>query len=504
MSQIKNLTDFSTEILVEIFNNLSTKDLLELTLVCKKFNKIISNEEKLQEKLKIFIQIDPSRSFSGTRNNQTFACGYISELTTEQIDLILNDNGKFVKKFRTEYYCSGNICNILKILHKLPNLKIFETLSSDENADAIKGEILPKLNLEHIKTNDRSLLALFMNSQVEKLEIFSHHITYDNGGDPKIFRKFLRTQKNLKHLIYTAYYDIKKDFDDEILNKVSFQLETLEIRSEMFKNYKKFIKFLLTQTESLKSLTFDCEVHDQYFPAIAKLKKLKEFKISLRNVNLKTFDCPLMVECLDLSGAGNFPIEITTKCPKLNSLNIRGFDWTPKIAFEHLENLKLANILINFNIVEIFPNLKSLRFEYITQPLSVPTTLKNLEVLSLYDCQVINFIVPSTIKNLELKKVKFIDESPKLEKGAIVEEFSFFDTDIEWILNYLDESVKSGKFFKFLKIVHLDITYEFYQTLYRIQRNIKKIYIEEVWVQYPPGGKKLHFLLKDLKKLRKI
>lgn len=202
-----NFAYLPENLLVEIFNFLPTENLLALSLVCRKFNKIISNEEKLQEKLNITIDFKiPGVILSGTRNNIKFKHRFFTTATEAMLYGMLNEVGNNVKQISLKNRCNGELIPILNILMKCPNLKIFKSKTFDEKAAELEGKILPVLNLDLVKTNDRSLLALFMKSTVKRLEIIYYPISYAYGGDPAVVRKFLKTSKDLKHLVCKEMY----------------------------------------------------------------------------------------------------------------------------------------------------------------------------------------------------------------------------------------------------------------------------------------------------------
>ena len=190
---------------------------------------------------------------------------------------MLDDVGSNVRKFSAKYHSPGNVPKILNILAKCPNLKIFETGNYDEYVKELEVKTLPELKLDAIKTNDRNMLALFTKSSVEKLEIYYRHISCETGGDPVFLRKFLKTHKELKHLVISISSDRGKDFADKAWNPVRFRLETLEISDYAIGDHKTFTTFLRAHEKSLKSFKISGCSSSLIFPIIKKFKGLEKF-----------------------------------------------------------------------------------------------------------------------------------------------------------------------------------------------------------------------------------
>lgn len=539
MSQSKNLINLPDEVLSKIFNFLSSKELLTITLVCKEFNKIISNDKKLQEKLKItkISNFSGLQWISGTRNNQTTFVAvdfHSSNLLSENFEGFRENVQTLLILERNRKTFANEI--ILNILRNFSNLK---TIKFDCYVNAVRNvdkEVLPKLELDYLKTNFLTTLDFFTKSKVKKLKIGLSELlepnelfTYEYNrrrGDVKIFYKFLKSQQHLEHLTYDNenYEHVNDDgsitlidtlFEDKTLNRVDFRLKSLIVNWNAVGNYQNFFKFLLIHKKSLKFL------------------RLKGFGYYLKsdvdlNSKIRLLNHFKSLETLEVSCIG--PLLEFYTLPNLKSLtltyhsNEHNDHTRPSLIFEtkfkKLEKLHLRLFKVNFRFTKfVFPKLKILHLEFyngdplntttsensgiaslcesdlnhrpelIPKSLVTPTELKYLEVLSLCDCSSVILVIPSTLKKLELTRVKFA-QTPTFQMNSKLDDIALLRVDVEWLATHL----KNCENIKQLKLNFLDISYEFYKVFYKNKNKITKLDFKEVKLVEKTWWKKLLFI----------
>ena len=172
MDTHRNFLELPLEVILGIFSWCCKSDLLNLTLVCKDFNEIISNCSKIMEK--VSIQFAPEK----ITNNEIWAgirkySHVLVHSTHPQKARIFQDNKMYltnleIKDIKVRLEC------LRKTFFKFPSLKHLkmELISVRPVDNGFFQGPLPVLDLDSLYMNcDRKILFFLMNSQTKKLTI---------------------------------------------------------------------------------------------------------------------------------------------------------------------------------------------------------------------------------------------------------------------------------------------------------------------------------------------
>ncbi|KAG5668366.1 hypothetical protein PVAND_016307 [Polypedilum vanderplanki] len=327
------------DVLIEIFNYLSSKDVLASTLVCKRFNDIISNSITLLNKFEVnFNRKKINNEWIGSRNYQKIKIEpqaflhflpivktIINDVTTLSLATIFsNQPGKWPPD-------ENDIKELLLMTKNLKNLKVkFSRVKIKQNKDKIKL----KLNLDSLKIiGGDEFLLLFHDCQVKKFSFTTFNYNVSNE-----LKKFLLNQENLE------YFDMSSVscglFQDNFLLTAKFQLKKIKFGQIPDDEKEIFIKFLIKHEKTLKEFEMNsCD--DKIVEILSKFKNLKCLTI---NSERKIFPDVKMdnIEKLTILQCANFNCDWSEKFPNLIELKLVG----PK----ECEGLKKLNKLRTLEI----------------------------------------------------------------------------------------------------------------------------------------------------------
>lgn len=354
---------FPKNILEQIFCKLTSKDLLNLSLVCKSFNKIISNSNLILSKFKILISDYETRKWIGTRKYRKI---YIEDCREDR----LIEHGNVFESIhdsvdelaiRNLYEADlGNLTLFVNQFENLTNLSIFSLdLYRDSDLKYTEYQGINFKNLKYLTfcQSDISFLKLLKNTQFKYFKIS------DDFREREILINFLLNQKKLETLEVSFFENPSNIFNNDELLKMKFKLKKLTIDEEKIEEavFVNLQKFLSLHADTLEYF----EVYEENYKI---LQFLKDFS------NLKT---------LRIFGGSN---TIQISLPPMQ--NIENLHLESKIdnfcySFPNVISLKTNSRFINFN------NLDKLQ------------KLQNLEVNSCWDIPIFN--------NRNVKSLKLVD-----------------------------------------------------------------------------------------------
>ena len=187
---MENLPD---EIFFEIFNFCERLDLLNLTLVCKRYNELISNNSHLMKALTIDIRRnhDNSHEWNGTRKYCKISIHKMHREVPKILEAIRNDL-TYLRLMKV----SLDATYFKQFLMTCPKLIVLAMLDVDFNfGDGCFDEPLPKLELDVLACgSDRNILRMLMNSQTK---MYTSYRVKTEPGEFESLTNFMKVQKKL-------------------------------------------------------------------------------------------------------------------------------------------------------------------------------------------------------------------------------------------------------------------------------------------------------------------
>jgi hypothetical protein len=423
-----NLNLLPDLVLIEIFKFLAPKDRLKVTLVCKKFNEIVSKTPNLLEDITIKIPLKCKSQQNANKVNAVM--GYFrkrKERKSENYE-VLFETGRIYRNLRVVGQdCSPhtlinrpllneeNSPNLRKLIKSIgQKFKTFEIINCNLDADFI-GTILTFLpDLETFNISKADNIVMGSNSvkiQLPKLKSLNLFIQcfsdplgnmLDNVstletvtlktsliGNRRSLSNFmtgLAKQTNLKTMkIHRDFFELF--FNPEFLQQIQFDLREFEVRDGHPKFFKIFGDFLETQ-KSLEVVKFGrrekSELNEQDFESLKRLMGLV-----LRQENLRDFNPPYFYN----------PIDYDVGSKKLERLDYE----MARNSGNYVENLERLGITI--------PNLKKLTIttnftnDTVDLNFSALNRLQNLKTLKIFG------VHHSLMRLLNLEKLRKFEVS---------------------------------------------------------------------------------------------
>lgn len=498
------MENLATELCTKIFKSADFKTKLNLTLVCRRFNFIISESLDLMQDFKLSIDlrnVDWNKKTqrrggnigdlclnSILESNRKYQHLTISSFNNQNLEVIIEKFSSHLKSFNFHGSITGtNFIKVLKNLQLLedasfnvdvyddPSLETCQQLSICPNLTTLKCESELNFYLEIFKNSVKNLKALEINGY----KVFDD---YDSVN----FRDFLKLQPNLKTLkIYCMH--ATELFQVDFASDLKFKLEHFESKDLALSTDESRANFLnfLTAQSSLTSLKFfasDWDTtwisnQDCLFTAVLRLEKLESLELSL------------------------------TKCDFESPTNIfkRINPSVKKFIFKNTDPdmFPISESMILENFVHSMPNLRILEFVTVhaasSSDLNCLNQLHHLEELQIRDCEF------DAVKNLKLPLLNKIKLCAYEEDEDIENDESFFEVWDEFFrkhnnLQYFTFNLEfSENILKFLfahlqKIKHLELTIsetnlaEIILNNYKMCKNLKFI---KITVEPPQNSKYL-------------
>lgn len=351
------LYDVPDEILIEIFNFFEFPEILNLTLVCRKFNNLISNNKKLMKKLSIIIskQRDDCNEWNGTRKYSDLIINKIHKEIPKIIEAIRND---------LKYLRISNVTidakELKKILLNCPTLsKLGLANIKLNNDDEYFDEPMPRLVFDSLSCGyNCKVLKMLMYCQTKS---YVSCRTNSDSGEIELLRSFLKLQTMLEKIHFVRFTHDAKIFNDETLNEVKFRLKCLKICKIHEFEIENFLKFLKNHQSSLQHI----EIRKMIGTILENEFYLTEILDCVANfTNLKSlylYQNPLpsirmpYVERLEISLMfyGESSINLPSMFPNVNDLTINSQKVNEIPKFTKLETLTLSNFTGNDEIDEV-------------------------------------------------------------------------------------------------------------------------------------------------------
>lgn len=361
--KLLEMEKLSENILEQIFCKLGNQDLLNLSLVCKNFNKTISNSNLILSKFEILISDYEIRKWIGTRKYQKI---YIEDCREDRLiehGNVFESIHDSVDEVAIRNLYEADLRNLTLFVNRFENLAKLSIFSLDLHRDSdLKFLNYQGISLKFLKyltfcQSDVSFLKLLQNTQLKFFKIS------DDFGEREILINFLVNQKELETLEVSFFENPSNIFNDEELLNVKFKLKRLTIDEEKIEEsvLVNLEKFLNLHSDTLEYF----EVYEENYKILEYLKDFRNLKI------LRIF-------------GGSDSIQIGL----------------PEMI--NIENLYLESKFDNF--CSTFPNLISLKTNshFINfSDINKLQKLQNLEVNSCWDIPIFN--------NRNLKSLKLVD-----------------------------------------------------------------------------------------------
>lgn len=362
------------EIVIKIFMNCETNDLLRLSEVCTYFNRIVSNTKKISKKISVhFRNQNPQIQNFGTRRYTKLVIEGFSELLHGPILNQIGDDIESIEIRRWTWSLGTNL--LLFVFKKCPNLKFikFHKIQFHYHVEINESLVFRhSLDLQLLESDSR-IFRIFQNSKV-------HRLVYDYVPTGGLFPipdmiDFLKAQEQLEDLTlsgFVAFFNAgigRIIFHDSSLSNVKFRLKRLTVKDSPVFQTIYLRRFLDLHVESLKYLEIEgTEFWD--FGYINRCVGINELKIGKKvgAIPMKSFEPVPTVRMLTIEGPvdkrflSNFPslkilhasklktekekFDVELICNEIEELKIErtwlgGFFKLPKLRKLHLKNIRV-------------------------------------------------------------------------------------------------------------------------------------------------------------------
>lgn len=375
------------ELLLEIFLHLPVPDLLSASLVCQKFNLIISSSLKLVENFEIqFTSKNVNNEWIGSRN---YTSCFIEGESCINYFYILKSIGPKISNLVVN--CCDMQLEVLKqvllMCENVKNLTVYNVAA--DGADEVYGPPNIKLDLDYFHfTGITDGFKLFTSSSTKILDArrYDCHEYVEVTG----VKEFLKNQANLVELKLENFYEDSSLFKDDFLTSVNFHLKRLKLKN-VDGNAIDFWEFLELHKDSLIDLEAWTVGHE-ILSIFRKFKNLKSLKL-----------CSMCSDYSQMSSVETLYLK-----------DVHG-NWSEKLP--NVKNLVISQDVVNIQQVE---------------------NLKHLENLKISNCSVPILKIP-TVKKLILNRVELDENMPfDYENGSSIEDMRICKMkNLEWLIEFL-------------------------------------------------------------------
>lgn len=252
METQRNLLELPLEVIEEILLWCCKSSLLNLTLVCKDLNEIISNNTRIMENLSLHFSREKMSYFEPFERTRNYSHIVLHSPHPQQARIFRDNRHNLtnleLKKIGVE------LESMRKVFFRFPNLKHLkiEHIRLRNASIDIMDKPLPPLTLDSLYLNcDKKVLFFLMNSQTKKLSVNSTITMID---EMVALRKFLERQTLLKDFMTCGMHADYAIFAGTGLNKVQFRLEKLTLKNCKEIAIPNFKVFLDNHRETLKEV----------------------------------------------------------------------------------------------------------------------------------------------------------------------------------------------------------------------------------------------------------
>lgn len=453
------------EMLIEILDKLTTKDLLTSVLCCHKFKIIINNSYRLLLKLPltlsdfdendditIFEEKAPRKSIDRLLLSERRFNNIVIKLKRENIMSYLSvfkKFGEFISSLKISTYKFDTADQLRMLLRYLPNLKYLKTsnvlFKKSENQILNTIWSVPKLELPQLKNLEcvDCSLKLFSVFNNEKIQLRKIRLRNNQDRDYDVLLEFLSHQN---HLYYLLLDHFSTDFfSADIKCTIKSQLEVLKLVDCVIidrDNIRNLLNFIKAQNQLVKIKLFNTPLpHEMYRQIFNDKPKLKEVHLDISHLlyfHSYYSKCVRSVRKLKLNGSyafENLPIflNVTRMFPNVTSLKLNsiGEDFVGKINDKYL--FQILNTMKNLQHLQLhtfssrtndsnFSNLESLDTMLMTLTLNtidyevnyigwknIMRCMKSIDKLVIkrdFRDQALNEIVDLIISTLKLKHLE--------------------------------------------------------------------------------------------------
>lgn len=383
------LENLPEEILVEIFNFLHPNDLLKATQLCRKFNEIITNVQKLMRKLTLKFPRNCKESFNGTRkySNVKVMNQHVLNIFTSFDDNKNEIKALELKKIHLEH-------SFIKFVNSCANLTTLNInriqLCFSENSYYFRD-----MNLDVLELNcpfDKTFIAL-THCRMNKLHLKNLRYKIE---DSRTFINFMKTRNTLKNL---TIEECEVNFFAAIDEK-SFQLEHLELidvvceestQSSLW-NHAKAVKSM-----KILEISENFKFHPNFTVKFMNLEILTLTYNLVEMLNLQQFFPQLKI--LKIFDQNEKVFNANLRASKHNDLNLRNL--------VKLEYLEIKNAAISLLLLQNVKNVNLINVKFKSS--FFLSSNNQIEVLKLENCRwmmdsVLEHVAESC-KNLRVLKI---------------------------------------------------------------------------------------------------
>lgn len=398
-----NLIDIlPNELLIEIFEYCKV---LPLTLVCRRFNKIISGSSKLMRSLSLVIKDKQGSSdliVKSKRNHQSVSFKFNYKIKEDCFKIFEKFNEIKILDLTRSIVSAGDFKNILSLLPKLEKLSIYSShMKNKENLNQLESPKLQmKLKSLNFRNSDAGFLFFLKDSSIDTLFVAMPATDIHND-----YANFLRSQTRLKKIEYMNTLG-----GDETLLTIIAQglpcLENVHIEASEL-NFTAIRNVELTNS-SVRHLNFSgtTETPVDFLHIINIFRNLKSLEIEMSHVlenaevmiqlqrqkpNLESLD---ITQCsgdffnqiqlrslkqLRLTDGGFTPVEwlrFSSRNPSLETLIIKDESMTNEVfRIISLEFRNLRHFEINFDPQRLTPEILDFIFDS-----GFPSNIRTLKI----------------------------------------------------------------------------------------------------------------------------
>lgn len=301
------MNNLPQELLEKIFQHLPQNDLLNVSLVNKNFNEIITNLKLIQKIYfkKAVIDFVPTRSYSKAIFRHDNPSNYLKALqaTGESIKEVFFDQSRIA------------LSSIVSILNFLPSLKYvrfyYVDLEDDDEQVNETIQTITGVTMDFHESNPK-IFKVFQRVSIDKIDLrFYGDTPYYDFAE---FMPFMKNQKELKSFAMSGIYESNLMYGH--IPRGEFKLKEFSITGSDLEEWHYLESFLADHLDTLETLTvdrvssWDCS---NVIKSCHRLKKLKLFETILNDLE------ETLPAVVDLSL--QFPLEKIDKFPNVTKLH---------------------------------------------------------------------------------------------------------------------------------------------------------------------------------------